>query len=280
MSVTRELLQLVDQAAAARELPAVAEVFVPASREDLGKDAEFCVLRLTDDSIGTAFVLLDDTLQRMQSQPLRQLEGTPAREAAQGFAASDPVRRALGLAAINAITQCVYRRAGYTPDLATNSLGSLELAAGDRLGMIGFFPPLVRRVREMGIALTVVELRADLVREEPGFSVTLDPARLAACNKIVSTSTILLNDTLDGILARARHAEVFAVIGPSAGCFPDPLFARGVTTLGGHWVTQPDTFMHRARALESWGDAADKCSLRRADYPGTAALLARIAGGA
>ena len=61
----------------------------------------------------------------------------------------------LGLAAINAVTQHVFRRAGYEPDLAANSLGSLRIGPGDRVGMIGFFPPLVERVRALGLPLTV-----------------------------------------------------------------------------------------------------------------------------
>ncbi|MGH8745043.1 MAG: Rossmann-like domain-containing protein [Burkholderiales bacterium] len=128
-------------------------------------------------------------------------------------------------------------------------------------------------MRAQGLPLTIVELRAELVRNEPDLTVTLDPKRLASCNKIVSTSTVLLNDTLEDILANCRHAEELALIGPSASCFPDPLFARGVTTMGGYWVLEPGTFMRRAQALEPWGNAGKKSSLQRATYPGTDALL-------
>ena len=156
-------------------------------------------------------------------------------------------------------------------------LSARGVEPGDRVGMIGFFPPLVPRVRALGLPLTVVELRAELVKEEPGLTVTLDPKRLAACNKIVSTSTVLLNDTLEEILSHCGHAEELALIGPSASCFPDPLFARGVTTLGGYWVLDPATFMRRAEALEPWGDAGKKSSVRRSAYPGTTALLREAA---
>ena len=43
-------------------------------------------------------------------------------------------------------------------------------------------------------------------------------AALAACDKVLSTSTVLLNDTLDAVLAactRARH-RAFAMIGPGS----------------------------------------------------------------
>jgi len=272
-SVVAELLELADHAAAALPLPAVKQAFLPPNRKGTGKPGEFCALRLADDSVGTAFALLDDTLARMQERNAGELVGQPALDVARRFGSDDPVERALGLAAVNAITQHVFRQAGYEPELATDSLGSLGIGPGDHVGMIGFFPPLVERVQELGLPLTVVELRAELVREAPGLSVTLDSKRLKGCNKILSTSTVLLNNTLEEILANCRHAEALALVGPSASCFPDCLFTRGVTTLGGYWVLHPTEFMRRAAALEAWGDTGKKSNLQRQAYPGTNVLL-------
>ncbi len=261
------------EAAAALPLPAVAQSVFPPNRKGLGKQGEFCVLRLADDSVGTAFVLLGDTLARMQERAAGELVGQRALDVARRFASDDSVERAWGLAAVNAITQHVFRQAGYEPELAADSLGSLRIGPADRVGMIGFFPPLVERVRVLGLPLTVLELRAELVQEAPGLSVTLDPKQLKGCNKILSTSTVLLNDTLEEILAYCRHAEALALVGPSASCFPDSLFARGVTTLGGYWVLDPRDFMRRAAALEPWGDAGKKSNVQRHGYPGTKVLL-------
>jgi uncharacterized protein len=273
VSPVTELLELVEQAAAALPLPVVAQALFPPNRKGTGKPGEFCVLRLADDSVGTAFALLGNTLALMQERRPGDLVGQPALQVARRFASADPVERALGLAAVNAVTQHVFRRAGYEPELAGDSLGTLQIRPGDHVGMIGYFPPLVDEVRSQGLPLTVLELRAELVQEAPGLRVTLNPDQLGDCNKIVSTSTVLLNDTLEEILASCRHAEALALIGPSASCFPDPLFARGVTALGGYWVLDPGAFMRRAAALELWGDAGKKSCLQRRTYPGTRALL-------
>jgi uncharacterized protein len=145
--------------------------------------------------------------------------------------------------------------------------------------MVGYFPPLVQRARDAGIPLTVLELKEELVQEAPGLVVTLDPARLAECNKIVCTSAAILNGSLDGLLARARHATELVVVGPSASCAPDPLFARGVTAVGGAWVTDPAALADRLSRGEPWGGAARKFSVRNdAAWPGTDALLRRAAG--
>jgi uncharacterized protein (DUF4213/DUF364 family) len=276
MSIAAEFLDAARRIHEAVGAPPVAGVHIPLYQENPGRDAEFCAVRLADGAVGTAYVLLEDTLKRIQER--RGGDAASTMEMANGFKSADPVDRALGLATINALCQSLFRRAGFTPDLATNSLGSLELKRGDHLGMIGYFRPLVERVRAQGIPLLVVELRADLVQEQPGFIVTLDAARLAGCNKIVSTSTVLLNDSLDRILEQARNTEQFVIIGPSAGCVPDPLFARGVTAVGGSVVIDAETFMRRAAASESWGDAARKYHITRGPgYPGLERLLSRAA---
>ena len=86
--------------------------------------------------------------------------------------------------------------------------------------MIGFFGPLVDQCHDNDVALTVLELDEALVRNAAGLEVTLNPGRLATCDKIVSTSTVLLNGTLDDVLAQASHAATFVIVGPSAGCVP------------------------------------------------------------
>ena len=108
-----------------------------------------------------------------------------------------------------------------------------------------------------------------------GWSVTLDAGELAHCNKVLSTSTVLLNDTLDAILERCRDAERFALIGPGAGCLPDPLFARGVTLLGGSWIVNPAGFKAALQAGNAWGGFARKFAIGREHYPGFDGLLAQ-----
>jgi uncharacterized protein (DUF4213/DUF364 family) len=141
--------------------------------------------------------------------------------------------------------------------------------------MIGLFRPLVARINEAGARLTVLELRPELAGDHEGCRVTLDPADLATCDKVVSTCTVLLNDTLDGVLAACRRAHCFAIVGPTAGCVPDPLFARGVDAIGGRRVIDAQGFREAFRNGEKWGPFATKYVITRQDYPGVDALLER-----
>src|SRR5690606_14312888 len=108
----------------------------------------------------------------------------------------------------------------------------------------------------------VLELRADLAGEQPHCTVSLDPAVLRSCDKVLMTSTTLLNHTLDGLLAQCRQASRIALIGPGAGCLPGPLFRAGVTTLAGAWIVDAAAFKQALAIGAPWGRHARKFALQ------------------
>ena len=127
----------------------------------------------------------------------------------------------------------------------------------------------------IGARLTVVELNPALAGEADGYRVTLDATELESCDKVVSTSTLLLNDTLDRMLGHCRQARWFAMVGPGAGCLPDALFARGVTLIGGNRIDDGPGFIEALRRGESTSRYSTKSALTPDSYPGFAALLER-----
>lgn len=252
----------------------VKRIVLPPLVDRPGKEGEFCAVQLDDGSVGLAFTLLDGTLAALHARGTEA--GRSAMDIVRGYAEGDGAARALGLAAINALTRRLYDRAGFVPDDSIDSFGSLGLKPGDRLGMVGHFTPLIEQARALDIPVTVLELKAELVREEPGLVVTLDAKRLAGCNKIVSTSTLLLNDTFEAVAGCWRGADAVAIVGPSAGCPPDPLFAAGVSAVGTAWIADAEGFLARCAAGEKWGETSKKVTLTPQRYPGLEALLARI----
>ncbi|WP_439114453.1 Rossmann-like domain-containing protein [Hydrogenophaga sp.] len=256
--------------------PRVAQLHVPQRPDTPGEhDAEFCAIELEDGAFGLSYVLLGDTLNALSASHgagTRPLAGANPLALAQALPHGSAVQRALALAAINALTDSVWRQVGYEPPPAGNSLGDIRLTPQDHLGMIGFFPPLVRRVAEAGGRLSVVEMDQAMVARQreryPDVHIGLDRAMLAPCNLVVGTSTMLLNDTLDDMLAAAPQATRFAVIGPSAGLWPDALFERGVTLLGGTQVVDAKGFREAMGLGESWSQATRKFAIARDTWPG------------
>lgn len=271
--ISHDYLTLLHELADRLPLPAIRALHLPRHLDQPSRDAEFCALELTDGSIGLTFVWLGDTLPRLRAEAAAlPLAGRPALEVATWYAEGDGLRRTLGFAAVNALSQHCFARSGYVPDPAASSIGPLAPTAADHIGMIGLFPPLVERILATGARLTVAELRSQLEQHRERFRVTTDARELATCNKVISTSTILLNDTLDAVLAACRASDYFGIIGPGAQCLPDPLFARGVDTLGGTRIVSRDGFLAALAQGQPWGRHAEKYTIRRDTYPGWRAL--------
>lgn len=275
-TVAARYVELAEHVAARLGSPRIQALHLPPAQAAIDKDAEFCAVELTDGSIGFSYALLDAAEPSLRAYPdAGAFAGMEAVVLARGFAGKDPAARALGFAAINALSQHLFSRANWMPTAAGDSLGEIEPNRGEHIGMIGLFRPLVARVKEAGARLTVLELKPELAGEHEGFRVMLDPADLASCDKVVSTCAVMLNDTLDDVLAACRHARYVALIGPTAGCLPDPLFARGVDAIGGRRVIDAQGFREAFRRGEKWGSFATKYVITRQNYPGVDALLNR-----
>ncbi|MCM5569761.1 DUF364 domain-containing protein [Burkholderiaceae bacterium FT117] len=276
-ALTAEMLALIDRIEALGPLPPVAALHLPSPEAEGTRDGEFCAVELADRSLGLSYVLLGDTLQALlASRPGASLAGMPARELAGWYADADPVRRTLGFAAVNAISQRFFRESGYRFDTSVDSIGMLDPQPGERIGMVGLFRGLVERIVGKGARLTVLELKPELAGDFDGWRVTLDPGELAGCDKILSTTTILLNDTVEQVLAACTGARYLALVGPGGGCLPDPLFARGVTVLGGTAIVDRDGFVDAMARGEPWSGFARKYCIAADRYPGFEALSAAL----
>lgn len=277
MSVVAESLALLQQLAASTPLPRVRALHLPPPPPPGGMRGEFCALELDDGSLGLSYVLLGDTWAQLSAHARHHLHaGDDPLAVARGYAEADTLVRTLGFAAVNALTRCLFDRAGFVPPVSADSLGALDPQPGETIGMVGHFTPLLARLRAAGARVLILELRADLVGEHDGVRVTLDPAELAGCDKVLATGTLLLNHTLEPVLAACARARRLVLVGPSVGGPPDPLFARGITRLGGSWVTDPARFRDALVAGVPAGDAVRKSALTPADWPGWGALLRRL----
>ena len=276
MTFATDLIAELERATAGHSIPRVRALHLPPPEAAESRNGEFCALELDDGALGLSYVLLGGILPRLAaSDDPHTIVGMDALQLAREFVAPTAgaggdaeIRRTLGFAAANALSRTVMERMGFAPPRAIDSIGGIAPQAGDHVGMVGLFTPLLKQVTAAGAQLTVIELNPDYAGHYDGYRVTLDAAALEDCNKVLSTSTILLNHTVDDMLAHCRRARRIVLIGPSAGCLPDLLFARGVTVVGGSWITDRAGFIDALRRGESWSGFAYKFALAAADWPG------------
>ena len=184
------------------------------------------------------------------------------------FGSDDPIKEMISLATINAICQHVMRESQFAIDSATDSLGLLSVSAGDRIGMVGLFSGLIKTIKKAGAELVVIEKNEQLIKKYPKLPITLDATKLSKCNKIICTSTTILNNSLDEILAHCTPDAFVSIVGPTAGYFPDPLFARGVDVVGGRVVKNGALFLQLLAERKRWGDATERTCFRKETYAG------------
>ena len=270
------LFTLAEQACNVLALPKVADALIADPHPTPNGDPEFGLLTLEDGCAGMYYAWLGASQADMPARFLVDgLRGAAAIDLAHYVLADDDGSRSVGIAAINAITEYVYRAAFFEPSAATDSFGGVVLAPGDELGMIGHFPPLARRARALGISTRIVERKAHMVTSAPGFEISLDPRVLRSCNKIICTGATLLNDSFDAMLEHCAAAEQIALVGPTVGFFPDAVFARGIDIVAGSRVLDATRARHCLAAGTKPGDSVLRTVLRRSEYPGLDVLLAR-----
>lgn len=270
MSILLEMRDMALSLAARFPIPAIAGIVLPPLYAGgQPADCEFMALALQGGAGGLSYLLLpESSAAEYRALTPQAFIGTRPEQYLEAFDGRDPLENMLALAAINAICQQVMRLCKAVPDAASDSLGLMDVEAGDRVGMVGFFPPLLKYMQNRNAELVIVEKNRLLLERFPKLPITLDVGELNSCNKVVCTSATLLNDTLDEVLQHCTAARHISVLGPTAGYFPDPLFARGVHVLGGRFVSDGMLLLQRISQRQRWEEATRKLCFNAQNYAG------------
>ncbi|MHA1340624.1 MAG: Rossmann-like domain-containing protein [Promethearchaeota archaeon] len=259
-SINIELVQMAEFFTKKFNIPPIAEIYLPPYFKDQQpKWAEFMVMRLNDDTIGLSYVFSHEMKrEEYESINLNDFIGKNPDDLYKKFLSNDLINKMFGMAAINAICQFVIKKSNLKLDYTTDPLGLLNIQPSDIVGMVGLFRPLLGIINTIGAKLIVIEKRKDLIQKFQKLNISNNPRELLKCNKILCTSTTILNNTLDEILSYSKNAEKISIIGPTAGFFPDPLFKRGITVVGGTQVKDGKAFMNLIKNHEKWSKTTSK----------------------
>jgi uncharacterized protein (DUF4213/DUF364 family) len=268
MGLKDEFRKMVTELTAKFAIPLIANIFFPPFfAGGQPKDAQFMGISLESGAAGVSYVLLpDEKMEEYAALQPPDFIGKSPREFALEFGNDNPVKEMISLAAINAICQHIMREADFAVDDATDSLGLLSVSPGDRIGMVGLFFGLTKTIEKAGAELVVIEKNEQLIQKFPDLKITMDVTKLSTCNKILCTSTTILNNSLDEILAHCSADAFVSIIGPTAGYFPDPLFARGVDVVGGRVVKDGRQFLQLLAERKRWGVATQRTCFQKKTY--------------
>jgi len=162
------------------------------------------------------------------------------------FAKSEKdLERILGISCLNALSQHILKTElhHYRILFKTDPIDHINFKTADRVVMIGnirgFLPKLQALVEEVA----VIDDRLQDI-EMPSFKrLEATQEQLKNATIVFITGSAIANNTLEPVLKWSENAREIAVVGPSAGMMPDPLFTRGVTILSSMNIMEPNAVL-------------------------------------
>jgi uncharacterized protein (DUF4213/DUF364 family) len=206
------------------------------------------------------------------------LRGRPVRALLAEAASPHPLRRAVGVAVLNALAESCWQRRPHPGVELRGGIDAFDAAAitpRDHVVLVGAFIPFLRALKRLGQAYTVLERDPAMLKPEemPHFRPAAEAeAVLPRGDVVLITGSTLLNDTLDALLRLCRSNVRVVVVGPTVGLLPDAFLRRGVAILGGVRVTDSgrflDTLAEGGSGHHFFGQSAERVVLvRRAAEP-------------
>lgn len=178
-----------------------------------------------------------------------KLRGRPAHELAEQAFSPHGIRRAVGIATLNALAAlCWERRPNPEVELrlGVDAFDASAIRPGETVVVVGAFVPFLRELKRRRQPYLVLEQDpATLKPEEMPF---YRPAEAAGevvpeADVLLVTGTTLLNDTLEHLLALKRPSCRATMVGPTVGLLPDAFLRRGADILGSVRITEPEEFL-------------------------------------
>lgn len=211
--------------------------------------------------------------------PAGRMAGCGAWELAEYATSPVPLRRAVGVAALNALSSLAVERFGVPGGTMVPGADALEAAdvhPEDRVAMVGAFAPFVRALKGRVAELWVVDRHPEALREdERPLWRSPEHARevLSAATVVLLTGSTLVEGGVDDLLEASRRARRRVLAGPTTALWPVPFFDRGVHVLAGIRVLDGSRLVRIVGEGGSgyfFQDAAEKVAVVRHSFPAAA----------
>ncbi len=159
---------------------------------------------------------------------------------------SGPFADVIRLATLNALSVPFMEGGRYRIDTSGDLSGIQSLFTNRRVCMVGAIIPLLKRLKELGVAdVAIIDQKKETEAEaEAGYGTFVPPEctaeTLARCETAVFTGASIANGTIEHLISLVPETAAIAVVGPTAAFVPEPLFRRNVALVGTVVVTDGD----------------------------------------
>ena len=162
-----------------------------------------------DNGIGIAYSYFESKNSCMMHHNYVNPEGKPAIGLVEKILSDTPIERSMALATINALNFDTARNLSVEPDNQV-LLEKLDVRAGTRVAMVGAFKPLIQLIEKSGGNLMIHDIGKQIGDETEFYEKLSQWADV-----LILTSTALLNNTAEAILAHVGRQTKTVLLGPS-----------------------------------------------------------------
>ena len=196
------------------------------------------------------------------------MNGSRVTEILRSLESPEPIKRAVAVAALNALSATCWSKGltgGYRATERADAQDHIKILPESSVAVFGAIVPTLRLLKKRGRTWWVVEkdsktLKDDELHHFIPWEKSEEIVRKA--DVLVITGVSLLNNTLESILSLARADAEIAVLGPTASMLPEPMFLRKVRVVGGVWVKRPDELLNVLAAGGSGYHLFDDIAMR------------------
>lgn len=202
----------------------------------------YTAVALDDGTLGLAHTWTEDVPGCSFVRGWDDAEGGPASALLDRLLGDSGLERSVGLATANALGHPAADRLPTDTGSADALVRELDIGPGTRASMVGYFPPVARMLEEIGAEIEVVD-DARGMGDQQRFR-----TRLGEWTEVlVMTSTALLGDTADSLLAAAGSQVRAALLGPSTPLAPEACLGLPVVLLAGMVPVDADAVLRGVR---------------------------------
>lgn len=208
------------------------ELFAERARQvnvtDLVLGLGYTAVATDDGGLGLAYTWFTDKTCCSFWRDWDEVERGPASRLLDRLLSDDGLDRSVGLATVNALNRSVADGLPTDESQAGALVDGLKIGRGTKVAMVGFFPPVARKLQELGTELDVVDTGRGM-GDEHAFRERLGDW----ADVLILTSTTLLGGTTENLLACAGPRVRAALLGPSTPLVPKAFAGLPVDVLAG-----------------------------------------------
>jgi uncharacterized protein len=168
-----------------------------------------------------------------------RLIGVKALETAAYALSPSALRRAVGIATLNALSAAAVGRHGLPRGVLRENLDALEAAEitpDDEVVIVGAFIPFIKKLNGRVASLKVIDKHRGALKPEEQ-ALWVPPQRAAEVLKqasvVIFSGSTLVEGGIEELLSISKAARMRVMAGPTTPLWPHPFFKHGICILGG-----------------------------------------------